>query len=107
MHAHTHTHSLVTVTAAKVAKKPVSQETANIWSLSADDVLDDDIVNICTTNNWRPDSGGHLYSFQELVDSDTLLAEEDLLKPDPSTLRSTTISLSLPLSLSPLSFSLS
>lgn len=58
---------LPSMTAAKVAKKPVSQETANIWSLSADDVLDDDI---------------------ELVDSDTLLAEEDLLKPDPSTLRS-------------------
>lgn len=28
-----------------VAEKPVSQQTAQIWSLSGDDVLDDDIVS--------------------------------------------------------------
>ena len=51
----------------KEAKPTVSEETAKIWSLSASDVVDEEI---------------------ELMDSDTLLAEEDLLKPDPTTLRS-------------------
>lgn len=56
--------------ASKIQAKPlqpVSSETAKIWSLSADDVLDADI---------------------ELMDSDDLLVEEDLLKPDPASLRS-------------------
>lgn len=48
-------------------KPAVSEDTAKVWSLSAGDMLDDDI---------------------DLMDSDTLLAEEDLLKPDPASLRS-------------------
>jgi hypothetical protein len=47
--------------------KPVKESTAGVWTLSADDVLDDDI---------------------DIVDPDSLLTEEDFLKPDPSTLRS-------------------
>jgi len=45
----------------------VSEETARIWSLSASDVLDEEI---------------------DLLDSNTLLTEEDLLKPDLATLKS-------------------
>ena len=32
---------------------------------------------------------------QDLMDSDTLLAEEDLLKPDPASLRSMSVTMSL------------
>jgi len=45
----------------------VSQDTAKIWSLSTDDMMDNDL---------------------DLVDPDSLLAEEDLQKPDPEALRS-------------------
>ncbi|XP_062592971.1 anamorsin homolog isoform X1 [Saccostrea cucullata] len=51
----------------KVAEKS-QEEVAKVWSLSASDMLDDDI---------------------ELVDDDALLDEDDLKKPDPSTLRAT------------------
>lgn len=40
------------------------KDTAAVWALSASDMMDDDVI-----------------------DSDDLLQEEDLLKPDPSALR--------------------
>ena len=49
------------------AATSVSKDTAKIWSLSVDDMMDDDL---------------------DLVDPDSLLAEEDLQKPDPESLRS-------------------
>ncbi|XP_064393693.1 anamorsin homolog [Halichondria panicea] len=49
------------------AGSKVSEETAQVWTLSANDVFDDDI---------------------DIIDADTLLDEEDFLKPDPQTLRS-------------------
>ena len=45
----------------------MNQDAAKIWSLSADDMMDNDL---------------------DLVDPDSLLAEEDLQKPDPAALRS-------------------
>lgn len=41
-------------------------EVAKVWSLSANDLLDENV---------------------ELIDDDTLLDEEDLKKPDPSSLK--------------------
>ncbi len=67
------------------AADQVNTKTAQVWSLAADDIMDDDIVRVelalCTY-------GIKYHIFQELLDSNTLLAEEDLLKPDPSSLRS-------------------
>lgn len=42
------------------------EEVAKVWTLSASDMLDDDV---------------------ELVDDDALLDEDDLKKPDPSSLK--------------------
>lgn len=42
------------------------EEVAKVWTLSASDMLDDEV---------------------ELVDDDALLDEEDLKKPDPSSLK--------------------
>lgn len=79
------------------AKPTVSEETAKIWSLSASDVVDEEIVSKLLhmqSHQYHSLSWSlFLHYFppppsQELMDSDTLLAEEDLLKPDPTTLRS-------------------
>lgn len=44
------------------------EEVAKVWTLSASDMLDDEV---------------------ELVDDDALLDEDDLKKPDPSSLKGT------------------
>lgn len=44
----------------------VDASVAKVWSLSADDVMDDEV---------------------ELVDDDALLEQDDLKKPDPASLR--------------------
>ena len=44
----------------------MSENAAQVWTLSANDIMDDDV---------------------ELMDSDDLLDEDDLKKPDPSSLR--------------------
>jgi len=48
----------------------VVAEARKVWTLSANDVLDDDV---------------------ELLDSDTLLDEDDFKKPDPTTLKGTVV----------------
>lgn len=52
--------------AKKPEKHKVADDVAKVWTLSASDMLDDDV---------------------ELVNDDELLDEEDLKKPDPSTLK--------------------
>ena len=49
-----------------VAPPKVDANAAQVWSLSADDILDDDV---------------------DVIDDDELLDEEDLKKPDPESLR--------------------
>lgn len=44
----------------------MTEETAKVWSLSANDILDDEV---------------------DIIDSDLLLDEDDLKKPDPASLR--------------------
>ena len=69
----------------------VSSETAKVWSL---DPADDNLVSaVLRHDNLLL----HLYlsllpssdnDHQDLLDSDTLLEEEDMIKPDPASLRS-------------------
>lgn len=49
-----------------VEQPKVSNDAAQVWSLSADDILDDDV---------------------DVIDDDDLLDEEDLKKPDPASLK--------------------
>ena len=44
----------------------VDENTAKVWALSANDIMDDDV---------------------DIIDDDDLLDEEDLKKPDPASLR--------------------
>ena len=77
----------------------VSSETANVWSL---DPADDNLVSaVLRHNNLLL----HLYlslfpssddDHQDMLDSDTLLEEEDLVKPDPDSLRSIYVLLQFP-----------
>ena len=48
------------------AAAPASSNPASVWALSADDMVDEEV---------------------DLMDSDELLDDDDLLKPDPASLR--------------------
>ena len=53
-------------TYSSLAAPVVDENTAKVWALSANDILDDDV---------------------NIIDDDDLLDEEDLKKPDPASLR--------------------
>ena len=66
----------------------MSKAATEVWSLSANDIVDDivSLLSVCAYS--KPLGINSTLPLQELIDSDTLLSEEDLLKPDPTSLRS-------------------
>ena len=72
-----------------MSRQPVANsESARIWTLAANDMFDDDLVSF---NEWVWLVINCYYFIQDLLDSDTLLDEEDLLRPDPASLKSQSI----------------
>ena len=58
---------------------------AKVWTLSAADLNDDDVVRLLIHKFMISNS----FPQKELLDSDELLDEDDLKRPDPESLRGT------------------